>query len=52
MSRFDQPTPGSLADRQVEADPESVARTITLRRLDFAPRTRADLAATLAKRER
>ncbi len=50
MSRFDQPTPGSLADRQVEADPESVARTITLRRLDFAPRTRADLAATLAKR--
>jgi len=50
MSRFDQPTPGSLADRQVEADPESVARTIALRRLDSAPRTRADLAATLAKR--
>ena len=50
MSRFDQPTPGSLADLQVEADPESVARTIALRRLDSAPRTRADLAATLAKR--
>jgi len=50
MSRFDQPTPGSLADRQVEADPESVARTIALRRLDFAPRTRANLAATFAER--
>lgn len=50
MSRFSQPIPGSPADLQVEADPESVARTIALRRLESAPRTRADLAATLAKR--
>jgi regulatory protein len=52
MSRAwaDQPTPGSLADEQSEADPEQVARTIVLRRLAAAPRTRADLAKDLAKR--
>jgi regulatory protein len=33
-----------------EADPESVARQICLAQLEFAPRTRAELAATLAKR--
>ena len=33
------------------ADPESVARTILLRRLDAAPRTRAELAGDLRKRE-
>lgn len=33
-----------------EADPESVARQICLHQLEFAPRTRAELAATLAKR--
>jgi regulatory protein len=33
-----------------EADPESVARQICLNQLEFAPRTRAELAATLAKR--
>jgi regulatory protein len=33
-----------------EADPESVARQICLHQLEYAPRTRAELAATLAKR--
>lgn len=33
-----------------EADPESVARTICLNQLTAAPRTRAQLAQTLAKR--
>jgi regulatory protein len=46
----DQPTPGSLADQQPEADPEQVARTIVLRRLSSAARTRSDLAKDLAKR--
>lgn len=46
----DQPTPGSLADEQPEADPEQVARTIVLRRLAAAPRTRAELAKDLTKR--
>lgn len=44
------PTPGSPADLQSEADPESVARGIVLRRLTAAPRTRADLAADLVRR--
>lgn len=34
-----------------EADPYSVARTIVLNRLNSAPRTRAELAETLAKRD-
>ena len=33
-----------------DADPESVARQICLHQLEHAPRTRAELAATLAKR--
>ena len=33
-----------------DADPEQVARQICLHQLEFAPRTRAELAATLAKR--
>lgn len=45
-----QPTPGSLADLGPDADPEQVARTIALRRLEAAPRTRAELAQTLAAR--
>ncbi len=45
-----QPTPGSLADLGPDADPEQVARTIVLRRLESAPRTRAELAQTLAAR--
>jgi regulatory protein len=50
MVRSDQPTPGSPADLGPEADPEQVARTIALRRLEAAPRTRAELARTLAER--
>jgi regulatory protein len=46
----DNPTPGSPADDHVEADPEQVARTVLLRRLTAAPRTRADLRADLLKR--
>jgi len=45
-----QPTPGSAADLQDEADPEQVARTILLRRLSAAPRTRAELRADLVRR--
>jgi regulatory protein len=33
-----------------DADPESVARTIALRLLEHAPRTRSELATALAKR--
>ena len=33
-----------------DADPESVARSICLAQLEHAPRTRAELAAVLAKR--
>ena len=47
----DQPTPGSAADSTPEADPESVAKGIVLRRLTAAPRSRSELAADLAARE-
>ena len=46
----DQPTPGSLADASPEADPESVARALVLRRLTTSAATRAQLAALLARR--
>lgn len=46
----DRPPPGSLAGASVDADPEQVARTIALRRLESAPRTRHDLAVTLARK--
>jgi regulatory protein len=45
-----QPSPGSPADLQPEADPEQVARTILLRRLSAAPRTRAELHGDLLNR--
>lgn len=45
-----QPTPGTLADLQHEADPEQVARLIVLRALSAAPKTRAQLSQLLAKR--
>lgn len=45
-----EPTPGSAADLQPEADPEQVARTIVLRRLTAAPRTRHDLRVDLLRR--
>jgi regulatory protein len=44
------PTPGSAADRVDDADPVDVARAICLRQLTAAPKTRAQLAATLARR--
>jgi regulatory protein len=47
---MDGPTPGSLADTTPDADPESVARGIVLRKLTSAPRTRAQLEADLAAR--
>lgn len=47
----DGPTPGSGADATAEADPESVARAIVLRRLTAAPRTRAQLADDLRRRD-
>jgi regulatory protein len=46
----DGPTPGSAADSVPDADPESVARAIVLRRLTAAPRTRAQLADDLRRR--
>lgn len=46
----DGPTPGSLADSVPDADPESVARGLVLRRLTAAPRSRAQLEADLAGR--
>jgi regulatory protein len=38
------------AEVDLDADPESVARTIGLRLLDRAPRTRAELASAMARR--
>lgn len=45
-----EPTPGSLADVQAEADPHSVARSIVLRRLTASARTTRELHDDLAKR--
>jgi regulatory protein len=45
-----EPTPGSLADLQAEADPHQVARTIVLRLLNTAPKTREQLARALRSR--
>ncbi len=45
-----EPTPGSPADLQDDADPEQVARTILLRRLSAAPRTRSELRTDLLRR--
>lgn len=49
-SHAEQPTPGSLADQHEEADPCEVARTIVLRRLTAAPRTRFELEVDLRRR--
>src|ERR1700722_1790497 len=38
------------AEADLDADPESVARTIGLKLLDRAPRTRAELANAMARR--
>lgn len=45
------PTPGTLAADGPPGDPETVARTVLLRMLTAAPRTRAELAESLRKRE-
>jgi regulatory protein len=47
-SRWAADPPGDQDDSP--ADPEQVARTILLRRLEAAPRTRAELATTLRER--
>ena len=46
----DEPLPGGAADSTPDADPESVARSIVLRQLTMAPRSRAQLADKLAQR--
>lgn len=45
------PTPGTPADLTPDADPVSVARAIALRQLTAAPRTRAQLAEAMARRD-
>jgi regulatory protein len=47
---FEAPVPGTPADDAADADPASVARSILLRKLTVAPRTRAQLADALAER--
>ncbi|MEV0586030.1 recombination regulator RecX [Nonomuraea sp. NPDC050310] len=47
----DGPDPGSGAAQGPPADPESVARNIALRLLAMAPKTRAQLAEAMRKRE-
>jgi regulatory protein len=49
-SSADGPTPGSSADAVPDADPHEVARSICLRQLTLAPRTRAQLASVLARK--
>lgn len=46
----DGPVPGSVAAQGPDADPEAVARTICLRLLTLAPRTRAQLADAMRRR--
>ena len=48
--RAAEPPDGPDRRPEPEADPEAVARSICLSQLEFAPRTRAELAAVLAKR--
>lgn len=49
--RVSGPTPGSSAAATPPADPESVAREICLRLLSLSPRTRAQLADELRRRD-
>ena len=49
-SSADGPTPGSSADAVPDADPYEVARSICLRQLTLAPKTRAQLAAVLGRK--
>jgi regulatory protein len=50
VSRPDGPTPGSPADGVPDADPVDVARAICLRQLTTGPRSRAQLATALGRR--
>ena len=50
MRYVTEPTPGSPGDLEEDADPEQVARTILLRRLSAAPRTRSELRTDLLRR--
>ncbi len=50
MRYVTEPTPGSPGDLQDDADPEQVARTILLRRLSAAPRSRSELRSDLLRR--
>lgn len=50
MRHLTQPASGSSSDLPDDADPEQVARTILLRRLSAAPRTRSELRADLLRR--
>jgi regulatory protein len=50
MRRQQEPTDDGRAAGDVEPDPEGVARTICLRLLTGAPRTRAELATALSKK--
>ncbi len=47
---LERPTPGTAADAGPDAAPEDVARTILLRALTVAPKSRAQLADLLAAR--
>lgn len=47
----DGPVEGSPASRGPDADPQAVARSVCLRLLTMAPRTRAQLAEALRRRE-
>jgi regulatory protein len=46
----EQPVPGTPADQTPDADPASVARSVALRQLTAAPRTRSQLAEALARK--
>lgn len=48
--RQTEPTPGSVADQTPEADPHEVARSIVLRQLSMAPRSRYQLHSKLVER--
>ncbi|RCG32556.1 recombination regulator RecX [Sphaerisporangium album] len=48
---FDGPAEGSLAAQGPPGDPEAVARAVCLRLLTMAPRTRAQLAEALRRRD-
>jgi regulatory protein len=47
---FEDPVPGSTAGQAEQVDPAAVARGIALRQLATGPRTRAQLAAAMARR--